>query len=638
MTYIDDVSSWKARRLLSSGVLLLCATVAVYTGWTLVRANRAVEQSAIKAGSGVPVQITRLSRSATGWEHVGATAHFDDAVAWRGLLYLCGPSGLFAYQPDGQLAHSYLVGIDLPQAPLVAMRPGIGAGGADQELWIATAGEGALAFDGKAFRQIRPSHNLHRRLTSILPLSTGRVLFGTERSGVLVFDGRRLEPYRPAMEGVHVTTLEGNESDVWIGTLDRGILHTHGGQTDTISDLPDKQVMSISADSSRAWVGTAVGVAEIENGRVTRTLAPGLFAKTLYNANGTLWVGTLGGEILELRLDAGRSRPSMVSSEPVGSEIAKLLAVDEKLLALTRSSLRVARSGTMVAEAPKGALTDRNISSLSVDTLGRLWIGYFDRGLDVLEGNLKNTKHFEDDHVFCVNRIAQDTARNLTAVATANGLVLFDREPARKQVLTRKDGLIANHVSDVAITQDGGMALATTAGVSIVDSTGVRSLYAFHGLVNNHAYALGSAGGKIFVGTLGGLSMLESGMVRANFTTANSPLRHNWISAVLPFGQEWYIGTYGSGVVRIDGNGGWSSYRDFPAKLEINPNAMAASGSRVYAGSLGEGLWVLDRAEQRWRQLTEGLPSRNVTAVAVQGSTVYVGTDNGLVRIAEEKL
>jgi ligand-binding sensor domain-containing protein len=33
-----------------------------------------------------------------------------------------------------------------------------------------------------------------------------------------------------------------------------------------------------------------------------------------------------------------------------------------------------------------------------------------------------------------------------------------------------------------------------------------------------------------------------------------------------------------------------------------------------------------------------GLPSENVTALAESGGYIYVGTDNGLVRIPEEKL
>jgi hypothetical protein len=62
-------------------------------------------------------------------------------------------------------------------------------------------------------------------------------------------------------------------------------------------------------------------------------------------------------------------------------------------------------------------------------------------------------------------------------VATANGLVRFDAAGNQAQVLTRADGLIADHVTDVAAYQDG-LALATPAGLTFLYSTGARSMFA----------------------------------------------------------------------------------------------------------------------------------------------------------------
>ena len=38
-----------------------------------------------------------------------------------------------------------------------------------------------------------------------------------------------------------------------------------------------------------------------------------------------------------------------------------------------------------------------------MDRAGRLWAGYFDRGLDIVEDG--RIRHFENDSLFCVNRI-----------------------------------------------------------------------------------------------------------------------------------------------------------------------------------------------------------------------------------------
>jgi ligand-binding sensor domain-containing protein len=59
----------------------------------------------------------------------------------------------------------------------------------------------------------------------------------------------------------------------------------------------------------------------------------------------------------------------------------------------------------------------------------------------------------------------------------------------------------------------------------------------------------------------------------------------------------------------------------------------------VFAGTLGNGLYVFDRETLRWTVVNDGLPSLNVTALAQDNKGyIYVGTDNGLVRIQEQKL
>jgi ligand-binding sensor domain-containing protein len=69
----------------------------------------------------------------------------------------------------------------------------------------------------------------------------------------------------------------------------------------------------------------------------------------------------------------------------------------------------------------------------------------------------------------------------------------------------------------------------------------------------------------------------------------------------------------------------------------VNPNAMLATPSHVFAGTLGRGLWVFDRERQRWSEIHRGLPSLNVTALAAKDGSVFVGTDNGLARFDENK-
>jgi hypothetical protein len=180
--------------------------------------------------------------------------------------------------------------------------------------------------------------------------------------------------------------------------------------------------------------------------------------------------------------------------------------------------------------------------------------------------------------------------------------------------------------------------MATPAGLTFLDATGARSMYAFHGLVSNHVYALGVSGDELVAGTLGGISVLQKGEVTVNYTTATSNLKHNWITAVVRVGNEWMVGTYGAGVLRLDNSGSFHTFENASGDFEVNPNAMLVTPNFVIAGTLGGGLYLYDRQSERWSVIDQELPSLNVTALAVGSGYIYVGTDNGLVRIPEQKL
>jgi ligand-binding sensor domain-containing protein len=227
--------------------------------------------------------------------------------------------------------------------------------------------------------------------------------------------------------------------------------------------------------------------------------------------------------------------------------------------------------------------------------------------------------------------------------ATANGLVLFDAQGKARQTLTHRDGLISDHVTDVTFTR-AGTVLATPAGITFLGPSGAESLYAFQGLVSNHVYTLASTGSsnQLLAGTLGGISILKSNVVERNLTVANSTLKHNWITALLPMPDNTIlVGTYGAGLETLDSQGRFTPIEPpagTPRDLVINPNALYATASHVYAGTLGNGMLVYSVASGRWSAVTNGLPSLNVTAFASRTGEIYIGTGNGLVRIPEANL
>ncbi|MBX9604260.1 MAG: hypothetical protein K2X35_24865 [Bryobacteraceae bacterium] len=578
-----------------------------------------------------------------GYEAIGAPASFRGGAAFRGRVYLAGLGGLVEFESDGTPARVFRPGLELPSAPLHHLITAAVGPSGEPDLWASAPGEGLIRFDGSRLTLIRPEEPKARKITALLAAGSGRLLVGTEKLGVLRFDGARLGRFHPSLDGTHVTALAGEESDFWIGTIGGGALHWQGGRLERFSEnegLPDRQVTSIALDGPAAYVGTPLGVAEIRAGKVVRVVAPGYLAQSLAIRGGRLLVGTAEEGIVEAPLQAASGRARRAAQSCGGCSVSAFFATPAEILAVTPD--RILRVGADSAPAALNvggaAISDRNVSALALDSTGRLWIGYFDRGLDIWDAPANSVRHIENERIFCVNRIVPDADRGEVLVATANGLAVLDALGTERRFLTKADGLIANHVTDIAARAGGGWTIATPAGITLLDPRGASSLYAFHGLVNNHAYSVASSGATTLVGTLGGLSLLDGDAITASYTTANSALRHNWISALARDGDGWLVGTYGAGVMRFTPDGQWREFPDWRNKGEVNPNAMAATARGVYAGTLGQGIAIYHRESRRWSFSTSGLPSRNVTAIQPAGEYLYVGTDNGLVRIREDRL
>jgi ligand-binding sensor domain-containing protein len=634
---------WKVPvRWMAVGGFALLTLAAATVGW---RASQALRFSKEELHSQREIRFLTRPLVLSGnmnFEAVSAPGVFLQAARFQDHLYIAGPAGLAEYDPSGTLLQQFSVGRDLPSSPLVALAPAVLADSREPELVIATSQDGLLAFNGHSFRQIYPQNAEARAITAILPVAAGHLLVGTKKRGVLLYDGKQFTSLHATLSNLYVQTLAGDESDLWVGTLTDGVLHWHGGATETFREeqgLPDQQVQAITVSGDKTFVGTVLGVAEFDGGRFSRVLAPGILVTSLFKSQDTLIVGSEDQGVLSIPL-AGR-RPNTSSGASELSEVRQFLASGDSVYILTRKALfRMSGRGFdwhQVLQPGQAVLSDRNISALAADSSGRLWVGYFDRGLDLLEPDSGRMTHVENEHVFCVNRIWPDAKTGTVAVATANGLVRFAASGSPEQVLTRSDGLIADHVTDVVPYRDG-LAIATPAGLTFLDASGARSMYAFHGLVNNHVYALGVSGDELMVGTLGGLSVIGNGEVRVSYTSGASGLKHNWITAVVPVGEEWMIGTYGAGVLGLDRRGHFRSFEKATGEIVVNPNAMLVTPHHVFAGTLGNGLYVFDRETQRWTTVTEGLPSSNVTALAQSSGYIYVGTDNGLVRIQEQKL
>ena len=409
---------WFVRhRCLAALAVIAVLSIPAYLAWETRHAIRQARDRT-ESASNLPVAIRPLDRSLPAdVETVGAQSAFRDAALFHGHLFVAGPDGVVEYDANGAVVRRFRTGLELPPSGLVGLTVGVLAAASEPELLIATAADGLLTFDGRRMLHVRPDRPEQRKLTALLALTSGRLLLGTGTSGLLAFDGRRLTPAHPELANVAVTALAGTDADVWIGTLDQGVWHWRAGGVDRFDEsrgLPDPRVLSIATHGDRAYVGTALGVAEFEGGHYVRTLGPGLFARAVAVRRDTLLVGTLDATLAEIPLGARSSRGARPILHDAPAPIERFVEAGGTLYALAEDALYSMddRTGGLrrVVGADAGRLTDRNVSALALDAAGRLWVGYFDRGLDILSAQGERALHVENDRVFCVNRIVHDAA------------------------------------------------------------------------------------------------------------------------------------------------------------------------------------------------------------------------------------
>jgi ligand-binding sensor domain-containing protein len=497
-----------------------------------------------------------------------------------------------------------------------------------------------------------------------LRAAAGELLVGTFDAGLFEFDGatftRRYQ--RTLGDGCRrVTSILAEGPRLYVGTFDAGLfewrestVHTYGER----DGLPSARVTGLAARSGSILVATDLGVALLDGGDRAKPLDTTPNATGIAVRGEDAWVASLSRGVARLDRDASAAplptRP--VADGPVsppvmggvGSSASGVKFEDGVLWAMTPTGLFAATAPDGPArferfdepDARRSGLDAGHVAALAVDGRGRLWAGLFDGGIDVLDPTTgERLDRVDDAALHEINAIVAEPGSDRTWVASSRGLAAFDGG-RRTRLLGEREGLIGDNAAGIALDageNDSGVAVATNKGLSVIDGAVARSITAFHGLPNNHAYAVAVANGRTYVGTLGGLAEVQGLRVARIFTTADSKLPHNWVNAVAALDGRVYVGTYGGGVATLMPTGDLVPAEE-TAGLEVNPGAMAIVGRRLYVGTLRSGLWALDVDTGRWTKITAVLASTNVTAIAADAAYLYVGTEHGITRIERTAL
>jgi ligand-binding sensor domain-containing protein len=675
LTFINKMKPARGRSALLAGLCaaLLIAAIIIY----VVRLNRSIAGERERQSEVTRVDVEDHSLRAPSTD--GLTLYLNSADVravgtFAGVRYLATSGGLIALDEGGNVKRRYTTLDGLPENDLTALAV------FRERLFAGTASAGLVAFDGQSFTGYRFTKPKATHV-SVLISTESELLIGTLDGGLFEYDGQRFSRRFNSATGAdfsRVTALLPFSSRLYIGTQDSGLYvwrEAHIERVGTNEGLPSPHVTAISAlpatfkNDGEVAVATDFGVIGLNDANEVKSISNRPNVTSIAVSEGRLWAGLFSGGIVDLSPTDVRRNAVATGNRSNRSDVVGLPALspatvcvnDSRLWALTREGAFAREEGsTRIAfESAAGALvgdrvlTAGHITTLATDGAGRLWVGYFDRGIDLTAPDTsERLSHIEDDRVREINCLAFDRSADRMLAGTSRGLVMFSNDLKQTLMTREQGGLINDSVAHVSLADiespllasTGGspiaasvpgraMVLATAGGLTEVIGGRARSITAFHGLASNHLYTATSMGARLFVGSLGGLAELEGLRVVRTYKTSNSHLSHDWVTALAEADGTIYVGTNGGGVDALLPTGEWVNFADELGKFEVNQNAMHYDGERLYVGTSDRGLLVYNTQSRRWTRISAGLASQSVTAVTSDDRFVYVGTLNGLVRI-----
>jgi ligand-binding sensor domain-containing protein len=429
---------------------------------------------------------------------------------------------------------------------------------------------------------------------------------------------------------------------LWIDEADRWSHFT------TEDGLLSNRVVGVAVANQNLFVATDFGLAVApiaESGFLTLVTLPSLSSMAL--TADSLVLSKDNGETFSLRSDREISASRQVTplrwTRAGNSTGTRLISLDNSLWLLSEEGLYrsdLDQSNAFVAWGQSDrnrSLTSNLVSALTIDSQARVWAGNFRRGIDVLSSQGTQLAHMESETNREINSLSKDQSTILAA--SSAGLLRFDSNLRNTEQWSTKDGLLSNAVLQVARwdvdgenTRNPLLAFATSKGLSLGARGKLRGLTTVQGLPSNSLYAVLVQGRKTYVGTLGGLAVVEDGRVSQVFKDTNSKLTTNWVTALCAVGPRIFVGTYGGGLFELNGSGDLRSFASEIGRAVVNPNAMWSDGSRLFVGTL-DGALVFEPSSQQWTQVKSELPSRNVLSITGSNDYVYFGTTGGIARI-----
>ena len=338
--------------------------------------------------------------------------------------------------------------------------------------------------------------------TELIGLSqadNGRLLVAMHGAGLLQLVGDKLEPYpirspvnsnRPLPDSDLNSNrlLRDRDGGLWIGTVERGLIHVHGGRTDIFSranGLSGNVVLSLFEDrEGNVWVATTGGLDRFRELPVaTLSVKQGLSSdatqSVLGSTDGSIWIGAHEG------LTRWKNGQTTIFGKASGlpNDAPQSLFQDDRgrIWVSTSHGLAYFKEGRFVGT---NALPGGQVHFITGDKAGNLWLAEETVLLHLLEGRLVEQIPWSElgrsQHAQ-VLLSGREQGGVWLGFWQGGGLSYFEDHQIRASYAAA-NGLGEGGVADLQLDRDGALWAATHAGVSRLKDGRITTLTSRNGL------------------------------------------------------------------------------------------------------------------------------------------------------------
>ena len=343
-------------------------------------------------------------------------------------------------------------------------------------------------------------------VTALTSSDDGRPLFSIRGGGLMHLLGDRSKSYPIREAGNANRILRDHDVDankllrdhnggLWIGTVERGLIHVHNGRTDVFTGsngLSGDVILSLFEDrEGNIWVATTGGLDRFRELPVTTVssqqgLSSDASQSILATTDGSIWIGSHDGLT---RLQNGKISVFRKSSGLPDENVQSLYQdVRGRVWVATDHGLVVLEDGSFVAIKALTSSHAHLLHFITGDEAGNIWISEHENLLHLLNWRLiekipwPELGHRESAEVL----LADEKQGGVWLGFWTGGGVEYFRDGKVRETYTVADGLGQGHVADLEFDRDGALWASTQdGGASRIKDGRITTLTTRNGLPCN---------------------------------------------------------------------------------------------------------------------------------------------------------